>query len=291
MSAAASIHELEETTTLKPETVEDESGTVSEREALDKLTTLSPAATSGPLIAIDLDDVLCQTNVAVAQWHNDTYGTEMKLSDFLYYYYWKNPYWGTPQETGAKVRDFYGTDRLYTTKPVPGAREGIQALKQLGFRLIIVTARYEDTADQSWKWVDHHFPGCFSSIICTGQFTDAHKTGHEVVTKLTKAQVCDDLKAVLLIDDSAENAYSCVTAKKPIATLLFGDYEWNKRMCTHADAKHDMSFEARSKLEGGREYWKDETVPVPEGAPLWRVRDWSETVRWIKARKEEGRFD
>jgi hypothetical protein len=31
--------------------------------------------------------------------------------------------------------------------------------------------------------------GIFDSIICTGQFKDAHKTGHEVVTRLSKAQV------------------------------------------------------------------------------------------------------
>jgi len=32
--------------------------------------------------------------------------------------------------------------------------------------------------------------GLFDSVICTGQFKDAHKTGHEVVTKLSKAEVC-----------------------------------------------------------------------------------------------------
>ena len=31
--------------------------------------------------------------------------------------------------------------------------------------------------------------GLFDGIICTGQFKDAHKTGHEVTTKLSKAKV------------------------------------------------------------------------------------------------------
>lgn len=128
--------------------------------------------------------------------HNEVYGTDMKLSEFycesfcctIYshvspdeisdYYYWRvcvwrrscclvlrsdleiqNPHWGSAQETGRKMREFYGTDRLYNTKPIPGAREGVEALKQLGFRLIIVTARFEDTADQSWEWAQRHFPG------------------------------------------------------------------------------------------------------------------------------------
>lgn len=104
------------------------------------------------------------------------------------------------------MREFYRTDRIYNTKPVPGAREGVETLKQMGFRLIIVTARSEDTADESWKWLERHFPGVlqcpvpllrnsplfvgtFETIICTGQFKDAHKKGHEVVTKLGKADV------------------------------------------------------------------------------------------------------
>lgn len=43
--------------------------------------------------------------------------------------------------------------------PIPGAREGIQTLKDMGFRLVIVTARQEDKADESWNWVTKHFPG------------------------------------------------------------------------------------------------------------------------------------
>jgi hypothetical protein len=98
------------------------------------------------------------------------------------------------------------------------------------------------------------------------------------------------LKAVLLIDDSAENAVSCAAAAKPVPTLLFGDYEWNKRMCTPADATEDMTYDIRLKKEGN-EFWKKETVPIPEGKPLWRIRDWSEAVRWIKGRKEEGKLN
>ncbi|RXW23837.1 hypothetical protein EST38_g2000 [Candolleomyces aberdarensis] len=229
MSAAASAHELEElkerlvTPPVEGETLEEE------REAVDKLVTV-PSTATGPLIAIDLDDVLSQTNQAVADCedstlrqfdavssifltnsgHNDIYGTQMNLSDFF--------------------------------------------------------------------------------IVCTGQFTDAHKKGHEVVTKLSKAQVCDDLKAVLLIDDSAENAIQCVTAEKPIQTLLFGAYEWNKRLSGPGDARDEMAYDVRLEREGGRKFWEEESVPVPEGAPLHRVRDWGEAIRWIRARKEEGKW-
>ena len=61
--------------------------------------------------------------------------------------------------TFDKVKEFYMTDLIYQAKPVPGAKEGVQTLRELGYRLVIVTARAEDHADESWKWVDQHFPG------------------------------------------------------------------------------------------------------------------------------------
>ncbi|KAF8058263.1 hypothetical protein FPV67DRAFT_1524691 [Lyophyllum atratum] len=261
-----------------------------EKNALEKLTTISPPSSSGPVIAIDLDDVLSQTNHTVAEWHNAKYGTSMDISLFYYYYYWKNPFWGTPKETFIKVKDFYSTDLIFNTKVVPGAREGVQSLRDMGFRLIIVTARTEDNADGSWEWVNKHFPGLFDSVICTGQFKDAHKTGHEVVTKLSKAQVCTDLGAKVLIDDSAENALQCATSRQPTQVLLFGDYEWNKRISASGDAKDEMAFDRRLEAEGGREFWKEETLEIPEGAPLCRVKDWSEVVRWVRDARSEGRL-
>lgn len=67
--------------------------------------------------------------------------------------------WGNMQETFDKVRDFYLTDRIYQARPVPGAREGVQTLRDMGYRLIIVTARGADTRDRSWEWVNSHFTG------------------------------------------------------------------------------------------------------------------------------------
>ncbi|KAF9455020.1 hypothetical protein P691DRAFT_654605 [Macrolepiota fuliginosa MF-IS2] len=300
MSAAASQLELEtpQGEVIAPFESSAPSGSIEldkvdkqhDREALEKLTGIAPPGSSTSIIAVDLDDVLCETNDAVAEWHNEVYGTKMQVSDFYYYYYWKNPYWGSIQETFDKVIDFYKTDKIYTAGPVPGAREGIQTLKDMGFRLIIVTARQEDKADESWKWVTKHFPGLFDSIICTGQFKDAHKTGHEVVTKLSKSQVCEDIGAKLLIDDSAENGLQCVNAPKPVPVLLFGDYEWNQRVSGPGDACHEMTFDVRFKACGGKEFWKEETVPIPEGAPLWRVKDWSEVIRWVRKAMAEGQI-
>lgn len=145
-------------------------------------------------------------------------------------------------------------------------------------------------------------------MICTGQFKDAHKIGHEVVTRLSKAQVgslvnivitseltygvkvCADLGAKLLIDDSIENAMQCATATPPTTTLLFGNYQWNQRMCGPGDDKDEMAFDQRLASEGGREFWKDDVVSIPDGALLYRVKDWSEAVRWVQRARTEGKL-
>jgi len=127
----------------------------------------------------------------------------------------------------TKVAQFYQTDKIFNADPVPGAREGVQALRDMGYRLIIVTARMEDHEDESWKWVERHFAGLccfplvdrterwipptdeglFDSMICTGQFKDAHKTGHEITTKLSKSQVITDrtLRLLMLLSTAVIN--------------------------------------------------------------------------------------
>lgn len=67
-----------------------------------------------------------------------------------------------------KVKQYYSTDSIHQCHPVPGAREGVQALRDLGYRLIIVTARTRSTHGKSWEWVEKHFPGESNTIKYQG---------------------------------------------------------------------------------------------------------------------------
>ncbi|KAI0768610.1 hypothetical protein BD413DRAFT_563434 [Trametes elegans] len=245
---------------------------------------------SRPVIAVDMDDVLCKTNDAVAKWHNDTYGTKMTLDDFYYYYYWMNPYWGTPDETVEKVEKIWQSDYLDKAEPVEGAYEGVLALKNLGYRLIVVTARQPRELDRSLEWIEKHFPALFDTIICTGQSQETLTDEHELVTKLSKAEVCRKIGAKFLIDDSAENSIDCACANPPVPVLLFGDYAWNQRIGKYYDVKKEVSFEEKLKREGGREFWKEEKLVVPDGAPLVRVKNWQEVVAWVEKQRAEGKL-
>ncbi|KAH9853054.1 hypothetical protein C2E23DRAFT_868248 [Lenzites betulinus] len=243
-----------------------------------------------PVIAVDMDDVLSQTNDAVAKWHNDTYGTKMTLDDFYYYYYWMNPYWGNPTETVQKVEKIWETDYLEKAPAVPGAYEGVLHLKNLGFRLVVVTARQPRELDRSLGWLDAHFPGLFETVICTGQSQETLADEHELVTKLSKADVCRRIGAKFLVDDSAENALKCATADPPVPVLLFGDYAWNRHAAHYDDVKKEVSFAEKFEREGRREFWKEDTLEVPAGAPLTRVKNWAEVIEWVEKQQAEGKL-
>lgn len=103
-------------------------------------------------------------------------------------------------------------------------------------------------------------------------------------------QVCKKLGAKFLIDDSLENALKCATHENPTPVLLFGYNAWNQRESKYEDIKEELSFEQRLEKEGGREFWKDEVVVLPEGVPLKRVKNWEEVLQWVETQRRDGKL-
>ncbi|KAA1471100.1 hypothetical protein DENSPDRAFT_837026 [Dentipellis sp. KUC8613] len=243
------------------------------------------ASTRSPLLAIDLDDVLCQTSERAAAWHNERFGTDMTTSSFYYAMWYKNPGWGTVPETLDKVKEFYDQDELQHADSVPGAAEGLEELQRLGYHLVIVTARVLDKEmDSTVQWLQHHFDGTFDYIIFSSQPEESiEKNGRCIGTTLSKLEICTELGALLLVDDLVETALAFGRhAQRPV--LLFGDYEWNKRINT----SDQWCFHEKLKEEDGREWWKNEDVELHPEDQIWRVRDWPEVVKWISQRTKHG---
>ncbi|CAE6515248.1 unnamed protein product [Rhizoctonia solani] len=206
-----------------------------------------------PLIAVDMDDVLCRTNEMAATWHNSQYGTNLTIADFHYYHYWKNPGWGSPNETLNKVREFSKSEHFANTPPVEGAIEGAKALKNLGYRLEIVTARALRHQHGTEMWLAKYLPGVIDKVHYTGEFEHnpnaaipppPNSSGNP--KKLTKADILKTIGAKALIDDSLPNALLCLEVA-PV--LLFGEYQWNKRPSFDETAQDRMSYSERQRWE------------------------------------------
>jgi hypothetical protein len=85
------------------------------------------------------------------------------------------------------------------------------------------------------------------------------------------------MQSILLIDDLLETALAFGrNANRPV--LLFGDYEWNKRV----DASGPWTFDDKLALEGGKEWWKDDTIGLHSEDKIWRVQSWGQVLDWLK---------
>jgi hypothetical protein len=85
------------------------------------------------------------------------------------------------------------------------------------------------------------------------------------------------MQSILLIDDLLETALAFGRkAKRPV--LLFGDHEWNKRV----DAGDPWIFDDKLTLEGGKEWWKDDTIDLRSEDRIWRAQNWEEVLQWLK---------
>ncbi|KAI0273736.1 hypothetical protein BC834DRAFT_225013 [Gloeopeniophorella convolvens] len=255
---------------------------VSDKTIYERLAHISESTHNCPLIAVDLDDVLCQTSKCAADWHNERYKTNMQLGDFYYSMWYKNPGWGTVSVTLAKIKEFYDTDQLCLAAPVPGSLDGLNVLREMGYGLVIVTARsMASELDSTMAWLDQHFRGVFTQVIFSGQDRESLTCGEVceyIGTRLGKLQICETIKSTLLIDDLLETALTFGReADRPI--LLFGDYEWNKRI----DTGDQWSFDEKLALEGGRKWWEGEVVRLSDQDRIWRVSSWNEVIQWLKS--------
>ncbi|KAG1143389.1 hypothetical protein G6F37_006882 [Rhizopus arrhizus] len=185
-----------------------------------------PVREARKLIAVDLDQTLCDTLQNLVEWHNDTYHTQLKLTDFDTLDFWK--IWGgTSEESCRKIREFYDSRHFDEIKPIKDfALEALKMLKKRGFQLVIVTSRQQFIAEKTKKFIDRHYPGIFESIyFCNLNLSEKERL--EYISK-PKSVICQEIGVDVLIDDSFEHALGC--SDIGVDVLLYdrqGIYKWN----------------------------------------------------------------
>jgi hypothetical protein len=202
------------------------------------------------VIAVDFDDTLSYTNLTICKWHNETYGTNLTIEDFHSYYYWKNPGWGDKDEAMAKVHKFLHSPAAKIIPPIEGAQRGTRKLKEAGFKLVVITARMHDIAEDSVEWLEEHFPGIFDTIYFTSAFQTAQEETQHLITENSgppahrhtsshptdpgghhvpaysiprkKSDVCLHVGAIALVDDAIENAFDVHQNANIVECLVYG---------------------------------------------------------------------
>lgn len=172
-------------------------------------------------IAIDADDTLFDENTAVRVFHNQKYGTQHTAEDYLipgqYGAFWEHLWQTDAKETLRRYEEFIEHKLKHNLPPLPGAISVLKELKK-DYQLVVVTSRDARGQDITQEALADHYPDIFSAVHFVYRWG-----GNE---KATKANICKDIGADYLIDDSYEHCK--LAAEAGVVSLLFGTYGWNR---------------------------------------------------------------
>lgn len=166
------------------------------------------------IIAIDCDDVLIETTEYIVDVYNQQYDTLVALDKS---HDQNNEQWRVPDGTLLiqRFNEIQSTEAYARLVPMP---EALRVVKQLArdHELHLVTARDGSIEAITEAMLDEYLPGCFTSMEHVGR-------------DRSKGEVCQQLKADILIDDSIRNLLSALEYGLPAGGALhFGEYAWNR---------------------------------------------------------------
>lgn len=180
----------------------------------------SASTTTKRVIAVDLDEVLGEFVPQLLLYHNAHYATQLTLADF-HSYNFMEVWGGTMDEAVNKVHHFFTTPYFTHMPPIPAAYDTLLALADR-HTYHIVTARQHSIEPHTRAWIAQHYPDLFTSLLFGNHYG---RTG----AARSKADMCREVGASVLIDDSAEHARSVSGVVEWV--VLFdreGKYGWNK---------------------------------------------------------------
>ena len=167
-------------------------------------------------IGVDLDDTLASCIEYFIDFYNHKYGTEFIIDDLKVYEFWET--FGCSKESMMDdFAEFYAHPVLDKLTPVEGSVQATERLKQ-EHDLYVITARPSYMGDKTKKWIESNYGTCFKDIICTDQVFEKDNARK-------KSDVCNDLGAKLMIEDSVSHAHDCVS--EDIDVFLM-DMPWNQ---------------------------------------------------------------
>lgn len=167
-------------------------------------------------VAVDVDEVLFPFVPEFVQYDNDRYGGNLTITDFFTYRF-EHVLEIPLEEAVERVYSFNAVDHNHIS-PVEAAHESIERLSER-FNLVVVTARHPKFEPNTRRWLNEHLPGFFREVLHIGYASVMEKPQRKV-------DVCKQLGAIALIDDSLEHVSEC--AKDGVEGVLFGNYPWNQ---------------------------------------------------------------
>lgn len=107
------------------------------------------------VIAVDVDDVICNLQEVVIDIFNKKFGSNYTLDDFKEYDIMNI----LTTQDAMVMKEMYGMSGLYDkVKPIPGAQEALEKLINLGHQVYLVTAAIPETYGEKVAFIKRFFP-------------------------------------------------------------------------------------------------------------------------------------
>lgn len=106
------------------------------------------------IIAVDIDNVLCNLQEVVIETFNERYRTEYTVDDFTEYDV-ENV---LPVEHAVLMKSIYAEPEIYDkVKPIIGAKDGLRKLVDAGHSVYLVSDIIPSTYAYKVKFINHYF--------------------------------------------------------------------------------------------------------------------------------------
>lgn len=171
------------------------------------------------IIAIDIDEVLCDSITPILDFYNTNYNGNLSMQDlsrFVYLGFLGN----TKEEAGKKLLHYNSTDGHLKSNPIDGAKEAVDILSKK-HELKIITSRPYYIKDETVTWLNQHFPNKFNEIIFNN--TD-NRNSHKPGNGRQKSEILNEIGAEVLIEDMLNYAIDCPNHIK----VFLIDKPWNQ---------------------------------------------------------------
>lgn len=107
------------------------------------------------VLAVDIDNCICNLQEVITSLFNERYGTSYTLNDFTAY----DVMQVLPMEDAIKMQEMYGESGLYDlVKPIPGSQEALQKLIHDGHQVYLVSDVIPKTYGEKVEFVHRYFP-------------------------------------------------------------------------------------------------------------------------------------
>ncbi len=168
------------------------------------------------MVAVDIDEVLFPFAVEFVAFNNREYGDSLAVDDFFCYEL-ERVLGLTVDEAVERLYSFCGADHDHV-KPLQEAQASIATLASR-YDIAGITARDARFRDNTADWLRKNQIEIAAGVTHVGYAPIMEKPKKKV-------EVCQELGAIALIDDSLGHVTEC--AERGLTGVLFGDYPWNQ---------------------------------------------------------------